>query len=858
MHFDGVKNRIISGHNTISCPAGTGNAKTGHNGISVHYTIYKRLRAVFMAGVMALTLMAGATPVLDGIVPGRTGRSAGISGAPARVYATSSSEGTSEEASSEEDTMVDDSGNKVLKDSHGRIVLWKWEKVTESNANDLLNDGMFHPSMLVRLDTSGNPVGFVSTYADKQHIFRGTESNWYKQEFNVNGSLANSVGHIDCYNQPENYYIKLDDDGKSLNGKVNFGDSVLYSQGGTMGVPYIKATTMGNNLRTKLKGRNTYRIDTNIVLARGSEKNDNDVSFYGKMEGTFNNDDYYIEKYWRGSGSEKNEPFTAICRPSDSYWSDRYQFCFQPYAAENGGRGDTWVIKADLNEEDVSDLDGLDYAIADNRQNKGGSDIEGFSTTLVTCGGYLVAMDVRKAGGNGSKIDASSYGIYGEAYTKGRNIYEVSFSGAEARFMWYVGTPFTFASLVGQGGDEITGEGGVTTIGKGELLEVNNAEFMDINNNLQKSDGVILPEGASIVVNEGGVLSVTTNLINNGRIINNGGTIIIKEGGCISPFLSTNQGTMSCTNGGNVVVMPNGRLFCLSDAYMDMDAEYKTISNKDTCSMKLTGGSALINYGLFANSYCQLDKGSVIENRGDGIILAAVRRTTTNKLLFNAKLNRNGDFTTVDGLTYIDGHNLAVNTEGKYIMYYGITCPQNVNLSSGNAEMSGYDMTLGGTIRCDRTATLVRYAESPKAASSNKNPSFNQAEGVPVNMLPMQYVTIDSSILNLYTGQWIGQYDISTQACYFDSSDYMLIVKKEDLPSDFYVRSDGYVMYALVMQVGKYDDATDTVYIYQDYAIQYIKTQLGTGSGSSSGGSGSARKFYYDAVRLVDVVTPEY
>ena len=374
-------------------------------------------------------------------------------------------------------------------------------------------------------------------------------------------------------------------------------------------------------------------------------------------------------------------------------------------------------------------------------------------------------------------------------------------------------------------------------------------------------------EGASIVVNEGGVLSVTTNLINNGRIINNGGTIIIKEGGCISPFLSTNQGTMSCTNGGNVVVMPNGRLFCLSDAYMDTDAEYKTISNKDTCSLKLTGGSALINYGLFANSYCQLDRGSVIENRGDGVILAAVRRTTTNKLLFDAKLNRNGDFTTVDGLTYIDGHNLAVNTEGKYIMYYGITCPQNVNLSSGNAGMSGYDMTLGGTIRCDKTATLARYAESPKAASSNKTPSLKQSEGVPVNYLPEHYVKIGSSIMNVYTGQWIGRYDISTQTCYFDSSDYMLIVKKEDLPPGFGVRilGGGVVTYGFLMQVGWYDDATDTVYIYGDSAIQDIKNQLGTGSGSSSsgsgsssGGSGSARKFDYDAVRLVDVVTPEY
>lgn len=846
MDFDGVKNRIISGRNNKMSRL----TATGNIGISVRYITYKRVRAWTMALVMVVTLMTGVTPVFDSIAPVSSGQSVGIMGVPSRVYATSSSE----EATTEAETVVDGSGNKVLKDTHGRIVLWKWEKVTQSNANELLNDGMFHPSMLVRLDANGNPNGFVSTYADKQHIFRGDKSEWYKQEFNMNSSIATNLGYWGGYNENENYFIKLDDDGKLLNGKVNFGDSVIYSQGRTMGVPYIKATKMGNNLRTKLKNRNTFRIDTNIVLARGSEKNANDVSFYEKMEGTFNNDDYYIEKYWRTS-YQKNEPYTAICRPTDSYWSDRYQFCFQPYAAESGGRGDTWVIKADLNEEDDSDLDGLDYAIAPTWQNDAPSDCLGFSTTLVTAGGYLIAMDIRRDGGNGPELDASSYGIGAKAFYKGRNIYEPKVNNGEARFMWYVGTPYTFASLVGQGGDEITGEGGVTTIGKGELLEINNAEFMDINNNLQKSDGVILPEGASIVVNEGGVLTVTTNLINNGRIINNGGTIMVKEGGCISPFLSTNEGSMSCTNGGNVVVMPNGRLFCLSDVYMDINADYKTISTIPTCSMKLTGGSTLINYGLFANSYCQLDKGSVIENRGDGVIIAAVRRTTTNKLLFNAKLNKNGEFTTVDGLTYIDGYNLAVNTGGKYIMYYGITCPQNVDLSAGNAAISGYDMNTGGIIRCDRTATLARYAESPKVAEADKKDVAKKAGGVPVEMLPMQYVPMGSWVMNAYTGMWIGEYDDRTRTAYFENSDYMYVVKKEELPDDYFdVYVSGSIFYKYE-NAGKYDSNTETAYITSANAIKYLKNQFGSSADSSSG---TSNKYYYDAVRLVDVITPEY
>ncbi len=645
----------------------------------------KRIRAMLLACVMACSLFNGVSPV---------------------AYAAS---GDWDSATTEEFEEAD-TATKILKDTHGRIVLWKWQKVTQSNANELLNDGRYHPSMLVRMDASGSYKGFVSTYADKEHVFRGDQSNWYKTEFDALGKdNSSATGVAGAFNQFENYYIKLDDDGKSLDDTDHFGSSVFYTTGSPMGVPYIKANKLGNNLRTKLKDRNTYRIDTNIVLARGSAKDPNDVSFYEVMEGMLGEEDYFIEKYWRGSGGEKNEPFMAIVKPSDTYWGDKYQFCFQPFGAESGGRGDTWVVKADLNEEDDSDLDGLDYAISDYWQSDSGQDIGGFSTTLVCREGYLMALDVRKFGGNGPCISASSYGIGARAHTSGRNIYDVSLSNSECRFMWYVGTPYTFASLVGQGGDPVTGEGGTTTIGKGELLEINSAEFMDVNNHLQRSDGIILPEGSKIVVNDGGVLSVTTNLINNGKIINNGGTIIIKDGGCISPFLETKEASMQCTNGGKIVVMPEGRLFCLSDAYRD-SGSINDVANLGVCSLKLTGGSALINYGLFANSFCQIDKGSVIENRGEGLIMAAVKRDSINRLLYNVNITKNGDFSEVEGLSDIDGYDYVKNVSGTYIMYFGITCPQSFNGLASSLE--SYDMNNGGTLRNDKTATLARYVFS--------------------------------------------------------------------------------------------------------------------------------------------------
>ena len=694
----------------------------------IHHTIYKRLHALALAGVMTLTLLAEATPLLDGIAPFTSGTSAKLTGMPSKVYATSSAEETTEEAkeTTEEAKENVNSAATVLKDTHGRIVLWKWEKVTQSNVGNLINDDKFHPSMLVRMDSSGNYKGFISTFADEEHVYRGYDNGNYPEKFNkleqssrdAHGSkVEREIGLSYCYNQYSSFFIKLDNQGNSLNDAEVFGQDVFYTNGSNMGVPYIRAKRIGNTLRTKLKDRNTFRVDASIVLARASAAKDpNDVSFYEVMDGTLSDDDYFLEKWWYGSGGEKNEPYLYITPKSGKYYTPNYEFCLQPFGAENGGRGDTWVIKADLNEEEDPGLDGLDYAIADDCQGKYGDQIDGFSTTLLTKGGYLLAMDVRRAGGNGPVISANSYGIGLSPYYSGRNIYDVKVSGAECRFTWYVGTPYTFASLVGQGGDSETGEHGTTIIGKGELLEINNAEYMDVNNRLQRSDGLILPESAKIIINEGGVLSVTTNLINNGKIINNGGTIIIKEGGCISPFLDTNEGVVECRNGGNIVVMPEGRLFCLSDIYMK-DVDLTTLATQNECSLKLTGGSTLINYGLFANSFCQIDKSSIIENRGKGVIMAAVKRKNINKLLYNAELKIDGDYTTVEGLEPIDGYGLAAEMTDNYIMFYGITCPQ--SYSGTFSSLNSYSMDDGGTIRCDRTATFVRYIYSEKYKPEN-------------------------------------------------------------------------------------------------------------------------------------------
>ena len=120
-----------------------------HNKI-IHLTTYKKLQAYLLTGIMAFSMLYGMS---------------------SKVYATSSSEETAEGSTEEYEEDVN-SAAKVLKDTHGRIVLWKWEKVTQSNVGDLINDDRYHPSMLVRMDKNGKYKGFISTFADKQHIFR--------------------------------------------------------------------------------------------------------------------------------------------------------------------------------------------------------------------------------------------------------------------------------------------------------------------------------------------------------------------------------------------------------------------------------------------------------------------------------------------------------------------------------------------------------------------------------------------------------------------------------------------------------------------------------------------------------------
>ena len=231
-----------------------------------------------------------------------------VSGFPGTTsWATSNSDetsGTEENNSEEEETTNSDT--KVLEATNGRIQFWQWKKVDMNNVDKLISDKKYTASMLVYYTMSADysgvnfnvnlaPQGFISTYADKYHIFRGiskedyTEFNKISSNSNEYGSFVNQVANS-AFNEWNCTWIKLDEDGKSLNDhKEYFDQDVFYTQGGCKGVLWIKNKQSGNNLLTRQKDVSTYKMKANIMLSRGSFKtNENDPGIYNIGLGTDN------------------------------------------------------------------------------------------------------------------------------------------------------------------------------------------------------------------------------------------------------------------------------------------------------------------------------------------------------------------------------------------------------------------------------------------------------------------------------------------------------------------------------------------------------------------------------------------
>ena len=134
---------------------------------------------------------------------------------------------------------------------------------------------------------------------------------------------------------------------------------------------------------------------------------------------------------------------------------------------------------------------------------------------------------------------------------------------------------------------------------------------------------LILAEGVTITVEDGGVLVVDQQLLNNGNIVvNKGGTLIVNEGGYIMAYSKDAQGRITI-NGGNMIVMDNAKVVC----------------DRGEGALLARNGATIINRGvLMVSNTIELRNNSYLKNESVGtVVLGGVMKNDRGNI---ANLNR--------------------------------------------------------------------------------------------------------------------------------------------------------------------------------------------------------------------------
>lgn len=125
---------------------------------------------------------------------------------------------------------------------------------------------------------------------------------------------------------------------------------------------------------------------------------------------------------------------------------------------------------------------------------------------------------------------------------------------------------------------------------------------------------LILHDDVVITVEDGGVLTVDSQLLNNGQIVvKTGGTLIVNEGGYITPFGATGDNGKISLEGGNMLILEDAKVI-LDEGYGRLDVH---------------NGASVINHGLLMlGKYMDMRNNSWIYNaQGAEIITGAWLKT---------------------------------------------------------------------------------------------------------------------------------------------------------------------------------------------------------------------------------------
>ena len=147
---------------------------------------------------------------------------------------------------------------------------------------------------------------------------------------------------------------------------------------------------------------------------------------------------------------------------------------------------------------------------------------------------------------------------------------------------------------------------------------------------------LILDEGVTITVEDGGVLMVDNQLLNNGNIVvKNGGTLIVNEGGYIMAYDQNAEGKITL-DGGDLVIMDGAKVIC----------------DQGGGVLQAQNGATILNRGLLmVGEMLMLQHNSYLKNEADAMLLVGgnicQERGGVGAFTFAEIASRvkNGDFT---------------------------------------------------------------------------------------------------------------------------------------------------------------------------------------------------------------------
>ncbi|MBQ8107404.1 MAG: hypothetical protein IJ129_01500, partial [Ruminococcus sp.] len=285
---------------------------------------------------------------------------------------------------------------------------------------------------------------------------------------------------------------------------------------------------------------------------------------------------------------------------------------------------------------------------------------------------------------------------------------------------WYVGEQMRFSALKGD-----------LTINAGSPFEISKDKYISTNGGTESTTGVILPEGETLTINKGGILSISANFINNGTIINNGGVILVKDGGTIYPFLqgkdSTTKGcgTILC-NGGDIIIQKGGTVYAgLNDA------------NCKKVPFYLDNSSTLINLGVLVYGTMRLGEGVRVE-------LYSNSQTYAGRFEFETVQGQTGGAILSPGYTDEDVKNAIAENEVFKQIYAG-----SEKWDDGRLYLKFL------TIKFKRPPDMLVYENSKFLWDLGDGTSLNRITGVTTT-----YIADDVKIKpHIYAQSWAGFYD---------------------------------------------------------------------------------------------------